>query len=147
MFQVNLTNPSQNLSWSGIFSSEQEAQNWLSQQIGKPHRLPERTVPIDSEYSQEDVLEVIQEEDIEGQLQDVSVRLKAQFTVEILDISAQVAQQELNAQSRKLLQDTDYLVIRHIGQKALNLETSLTEQEYLALEQQRQEARESILEE
>jgi hypothetical protein len=88
MFKVNIANSSQNLSWSASFSSEVEAQSWLNSQIGKPHRLPEREVPIESEYAQEDVLEVIEEE-IEGVMQQTKVRLKAQYTSEIVDITSQ----------------------------------------------------------
>lgn len=35
---------------------------------------------------------------------------------------------------------TDWQVLRHIRQKALGVRTSLTEEEYLALELQRQDA-------
>lgn len=45
-----------------------------------------------------------------------------------------------NAIEREFLQRTDWQVLRHIRQKALNQPTSLTEAEYLALEQQRAEA-------
>jgi hypothetical protein len=111
MFKVNIANSSQNLSWSASFSTQQEAQSWLNSQIGKPHRLPEREVPIESEYAQEDVLEVIEEE-IEGVMQQTKVRLRAQFTSEIVDISAQVATEAAQAAARKLLADTDWMVIR-----------------------------------
>jgi CRISPR/Cas system Type II protein with McrA/HNH and RuvC-like nuclease domain len=98
MFKVSITNSSKNLSWGGSFETELEAQEWLQKQIGKPNRLPERTVSIDSEYEQEDVLEVIEENVLVGQdeegndiyeLQQTQVRLKAQFTSEIIDITAQ----------------------------------------------------------
>lgn len=100
MWKANIVNQSQNLSWGGMFETELEAQNWLNSQIGKPHRLPERIVSISDDYAQEDVLEVIEEE-IDGVMQQTSVRLKAQFTSEIIDISAQV-QAEQAKQARLL---------------------------------------------
>lgn len=42
-----------------------------------------------------------------------------------------------NLLQRQFLNDTDWKILRHIRQKALNLPTSLTEQEYIALENQR----------
>jgi hypothetical protein len=176
MFKVNISNASQNLSWSASFETEQLAQDWLAQQIGKPHRLPEREVSIEDEYAQEDVIEVIQSEVIIGyengdpildeennpvldeqgnptyiqvpitELQDTHVRLKAQFTSEIVDISAQVAQQETNRAAKAFLEGSDYKVLRHIRQKALQQATTLTEEQYLALEQQRSDAAASIVE-
>ena len=131
MFKVNISNSSQNLLWSADFPTELEAQEWLSQQIGKPHRLPEREVPT---------------EELDEQGNPIMELLPAEFTSEIIDISAQVNQENINKQAKKFLKDTDFIVIRHSGQKALNIATSLTEQEYLALEQQRQEARDSIVE-
>ena len=56
-----------------------------------------------------------------------------------------INQQNINAEASNFLSSTDWKVIRHLGQKALNITTSLTEQEYLALEQQRQEARQRIV--
>lgn len=60
-------------------------------------------------------------------------------------ILAQKEQDKANAQHREFLRDTDWKVLRHIRQKALNLPTSLTEQEYLELEQQRTNAAASIV--
>ncbi len=60
-------------------------------------------------------------------------------------ILAQKEQDKANAQHREFLRDTDWKVLRHIRQKALNLPTSLTEQEYLELEQQRTSAAASIV--
>ena len=43
-------------------------------------------------------------------------------------------------EKQQFLDSTDWKVMRHIRQKALGLATSLTEEEYLALEQERQNA-------
>ena len=51
---------------------------------------------------------------------------------------------EENAQHRDFLESTDWKILRHIRQQALGLETSLSEDEYLDLEQRRQAAAERI---
>lgn len=126
MFKVNISNSKQNLSWSACFTLKSEAQSWLSSQIGKPHRLPERIIPIDltgESYDQADVLETIQGQVIVGynqvpviddqgnpvldengnpqmaneptyETQDISVRLKAEFISEIVDITAQYNEEQ-----------------------------------------------------
>lgn len=60
---------------------------------------------------------------------------------EILD---QMDHHVATANFREFLNSTDWKVLRHIRQKALGIPTSLTEQEYMALEQQRQEAADKI---
>ena len=50
-----------------------------------------------------------------------------------------------SAAALKFLAETDYKAIRHIGQKALEIATSMSEAEYLALEQERQAAREKVV--
>lgn len=53
---------------------------------------------------------------------------------------SQREQEKLNAVEREFLNSTDWKVLRHLRQKALAIPTSLTEQQYLELEQQRQAA-------
>jgi hypothetical protein len=65
----------------------------------------------------------------------------------IEDVTSIYQQKEINQQARAFLVECDWKRQRHISQKALNIETSLTEEEYLAMEQQAQQARESIIEE
>lgn len=48
------------------------------------------------------------------------------------------------AKQLNFLQTTDWMVLRHIRQKALGIELSLSESEYISLEQQRQAAAESL---
>lgn len=50
-----------------------------------------------------------------------------------------------NAENREFLNSTDWKVLRHIRQKALGITTSLTEDQYLDLEQQRTEAASRIV--
>jgi len=55
--------------------------------------------------------------------------------------AAITAQKEkLNGVEREFLNSTDWKVLRHLRQKALNVPTTMSESEYLALEQQRQAA-------
>lgn len=55
-------------------------------------------------------------------------------------ILAQKEQEKLNGVEREFLNSTDWKVMRHIRQKALGISTSLTEEQYIELEQQRQAA-------
>jgi len=55
-------------------------------------------------------------------------------------ISAEKEQYRLNGLEREFLNSTDWKILRHMRQKALNVPTTLTDEEYLELEQQRQAA-------
>ena len=105
MFKVNISNASQNLSWSASFPTELEAQEWLAKQIGKPHRLPERDVPTYDENG----LPILNENN-----EPVMETLPAEFTSEIVDISAQLELESQKAAAKKLLADTDWLIIREL---------------------------------
>jgi hypothetical protein len=60
-------------------------------------------------------------------------------------VTAQRVVDVANGQDREFLNSTDWKVLRHIRQKALNITTSLTDAEYLQLEQQRQAAAARII--
>jgi len=66
----------------------------------------------------------------------------ASRTVVVVDqaVINQQEQDRLNGIEREFLNSTDWKVMRHIRQKALGIATSLTDAEYLELEQQRQTA-------
>lgn len=51
-----------------------------------------------------------------------------------------------NAEAKTYLEDTDWLVIRHRDQLAMNQQTSLTDAQYLDLLNKRQAARERVVE-
>lgn len=99
MYKVLLKNVEKNLEWSATFESLDSAQEWLSSQIGKPHRLPEREVST-GEKDEND--------------QPIMQLLPAEFTSEIIDISAQVALDLQKSEARKFLADTDWLIIREM---------------------------------
>jgi len=83
MFKVIITNPNSPRSpWGGKFETLQEANEWLSEQIGKTDRLPERV--IKNEAGEE-------------------VTLPAEFTSEIIDLSLDVeyVKDEVRAKRKK----------------------------------------------
>ena len=55
-------------------------------------------------------------------------------------VTAQRAADVVNGQEREFLNSTDWKILRHIRQKALNIATSLSDAEYIQLEQQREAA-------
>ena len=55
-------------------------------------------------------------------------------------ITAQKEQDKLNGVEREFLNSTDWKILRHLRQKALNVPTTMSEVEFLELEQQRQAA-------
>jgi hypothetical protein len=55
-------------------------------------------------------------------------------------ISAEKEQYRLNGIEREFLNSTDWKILRHMRQKALNVPTTLTDAQYVELEQQRQAA-------
>lgn len=60
-------------------------------------------------------------------------------------IQSRKEQEQLNAVEREFLNSTDWKILRHIRQKSLGIATSLTEAEYLALEQDRNNAANRII--
>ena len=56
------------------------------------------------------------------------------------EITAQRATNLANGHEREFLNNTDWKILRHIRQKALNIATSLSDAEYIQLEQQREAA-------
>ena len=56
------------------------------------------------------------------------------------------AQRVINSEKRKFLSDSDWKVMRHLREKALEQPTSLTDQQYIDLEQARATAAAAIVE-
>lgn len=61
------------------------------------------------------------------------------------EVLIQKENQLKNADSLEFLRSTDWKIMRHIRQKALGITTSLSDAEYLQLEQQRHEAASRII--
>jgi hypothetical protein len=55
-------------------------------------------------------------------------------------VTAEKEQYRLNGIEREFLNSTDWKILRHLRQKALDVPTTLTDAQYLELEQQRQAA-------
>jgi hypothetical protein len=68
---------------------------------------------------------------------DVSTRSVAAVAA---GVTAQRAVEVANGQEREFLNSTDWKILRHLRQKALNIATSLSDAEYIQLEQQREAA-------
>lgn len=60
--------------------------------------------------------------------------------VENEQFKTQTEKDKINGVEREFLNTTDWMILRHLRQKALNIATSLTESEYIALEQRRESA-------
>jgi hypothetical protein len=155
MIQVKIKDIASNkLTHGGQFDTIEEAQDWIQQTESgaiNPWGIPQRQKKV-SECSQEELdsaLEIIPEQS-ESQddemvvIQEAMAVLPASYEIEITQIDR--SQEIINFNKREFLSETDYIVLRHIGQKALGIETTLSDQEYFALEAQRQQAREEIVE-
>lgn len=63
---------------------------------------------------------------------------------EVLNFGKPTAQEIINQQAKQFLDSTDWEVIRHRDQLELGIPTSLTDEEFKALLQKRQEMRDQI---
>lgn len=88
------------------------ANNWW----GKPERFVlHKDEPMAEAYDDADVLEEKVEQDSFGV--DVKmVKLKAEYTIEIEDITAQVEQERVNQEALAYLASTDWYIIREMDQ-------------------------------
>lgn len=73
---------------------------------------------------------------------DVSTNTVIPVSVEVI---SKKEQELANALNREFLNSSDWKILRHMRQKALGEPTSLTEEEYLDLERQRQAAAAKIV--
>lgn len=82
---------------------------------GKPERwVLHKGEPMAEAYDDADVLEEEEiRQDING-LEQKWVKLKAEYTIEIEDVTTQVAQYAINAEALAYLASTDWLVIREV---------------------------------
>jgi hypothetical protein len=65
---------------------------------------------------------------------------------EKIDLESQNKQQEtINAEKREFLNSSDWKILRHLREKALSIDTTLSETEYLELEQLRNDAAKDIV--
>ena len=113
MIQINIKNiESQQITHGGQFPSMEEAQAWIDSiqsmspcPWGQPSSVAQVEVSpavLDEEGN------VIQEAQYEEQA------IAGSYEIEILDISARVEQERVNAEALKYLADTDWLIIREL---------------------------------
>jgi hypothetical protein len=144
MIQVSIKKQEQ-ITNQASFQSMEEAQAWLSHHEGmKSFGQPKQIIQQQIELSPP----VLDEEGIElspAETEMKEVELAGEYEVEIIDISAEFAQEKINAEAQAFLDSTDFKVLRHIRQKSLGQQLSLSEDEYLALEQERSDAAERIV--
>lgn len=122
------------------FQSLELAQEWINAQLSKtpcPWGKPEHQI--------EDVPAVYDSETGELISEAIMKTVPSEFEVEIIDISAQIEQDEINQVALKFLAETDWKVVRHRDQQELGIATSLTAEEFQDLLQERQMARNSIV--
>lgn len=149
MFKITITNKKDNTrQWGSTFETMEALNTWLSKQQQKEGRRLSREIRADQEaFDENDVISerfeegpVIEEQPTE--IRFVTLQDEAEYATE--DITDYHNQQITNKTSLRFLQETDWKVLRHRDQIDLGSATSMTEQEFQELLQQRQTARESI---
>lgn len=97
-------------SWTSDFADESHYEECF----GKPERwVLHKDEPMAEAYDEADVLEERIVDGIDGTSRK-EVKLKAEYLVEIEDISAKVEQERINAEALAYLASTDWMVIREI---------------------------------
>jgi hypothetical protein len=144
MIQISVKRNGQ-LTNQASFSTMEEAQAWLAhhegmKSFGQPKQIVQQQIELSPAILAEDG-SVLQEAVMEMQ----EVHIPGSYEVEILDVTSQLEQEAINAEAQAFLDSTDFKVLRYIRQKALGQELSLSEEEYLALEQQRSDAAARII--
>lgn len=152
MFKVNIIKNS-TVTNSATFETVELATLWLqSESLNGSFGKIVREVRQISQANLEGVMEVYLEnnEDISKSISQRSEiildkevvfhTLPADFTSEIVDITNQTLLAKESSDALNLLANSDYKVLRHLRQKALNIATTLTEEQYIQLEQFRHEA-------
>ena len=94
------------------FSSMEEAEQWLAhhasmKSFGQPKQIVQQQIELSPAVIAEDG-SVLQEAVTEMQ----EVELAGDYEVEIVDISAQLEQEKINAEALAFLAATDYIVVR-----------------------------------
>lgn len=97
---------------SAVFPSMEEAQAWLAKHegmksFGQPKQIVQQQIELSPAVIAEDG-SVIQESVTEMQ----EVEIAGEYEVEIIDISAELEQQAINAEAQTFLDATDWMVIR-----------------------------------
>jgi hypothetical protein len=78
------------------------------------HGLPERVVhDVQGAYNEEDVIDKLESINEFNEIVK-QVKLKAEYTVEVEDITAKLAQEQINKEAQEYLDSTDWYIIREM---------------------------------
>jgi hypothetical protein len=121
---------------SASFNAQEEADAWLAScEANESFGKPEHTVEVSPRSIDE-----------QGVITEATYQIiPSEYSVTIEDITAEIAQQEINQAAKIFLDNSDYKVLRHLRQKTLNLPITLSDADFLLLEQERQDKADSIL--
>jgi hypothetical protein len=116
MKKVSIKNKMGIIGWEATMEDPTE---WIANLVavnywGQPERwVLHKDEPMAKAYDEADVLEERIVDGLDG-ASHKEVKLKAEYLVEIEDISAQVEQERINAEALEYLASTDWMVIREI---------------------------------
>ena len=114
------------------FDLQSELDSWLNFHIqANTFGLPERPELILDETT--------------GEMIPTGNTLPAEYEIVIEDITAQVEQEKINQEARQFLSSTDWKILRHRDQVDLGVTTSLTQDEFQLLLNERQLARQRVV--
>ena len=114
------------------FETQSEVDAWLAKHITKnTFGLPERPELILDEAT--------------GEMIPTGNTLSAEYEIVIEDITAQIEQEKINQEARQFLSSTDWKILRHRDQIDLGVTTSLTQEEFQLLLNERQLARQRVV--
>lgn len=142
MVKIDIKNvASQKFTHGAEFESQELAQAWLDKQLAKlpcPFGVAEHQIETTPAVYDEQGVEIVP-----AGVETVSSEFEI---IGPTDISAQVLQAQTNVEAKATLANADWKRMRHISQKALGIPTSLSEEDYIAMEESCQVARDSIVE-
>jgi len=100
MFKISIIK-NNNISHEAQFETQLQVDAWLAKHVAKnTFGLPERSELALNEET--------------GEMEPTGVILPAEFTIEIEDITAQIEQEKINAESLAYLASTDWLILREL---------------------------------
>lgn len=147
----------------GNFQTEADGHIWFQPIIDRgvygQKEIPERkeliTVLVSpSELIKEAVLDETTGEELEPAIYSEAVYedqefiiqefVPAEYSITITDITDEVALEKEKAEAQAFLDSTDWMVLKYLRHKALGRDPSMSEEDYLALELQQQEAADKL---
>ena len=136
----------------GNFEIEADGHIWFQPMIDRgvygQKEIPERK-ELMTVLVKEAVIDEVTGEELEPAIfeeQEVVVQefVPAKYEIVITDVTDELALQQEKAEARQFLAETDWMVLKYLRHQALGRDPSMTEEEYLALELQRQAAADKL---